>query len=97
MFEQSLAEQATHTADMALQTTQRAANHALDSVSNTMHRGMDTVNDASRNLRNSALRISDSTASHIRQEPIKSVLIAAAIGAALMALIGLMNRPRNPG
>lgn len=37
----------------------------------------------------------DSTTHYIREEPIKSVLIAAATGAVLMALVGLVSR--SPG
>jgi ElaB/YqjD/DUF883 family membrane-anchored ribosome-binding protein len=95
MFKKSLAEQATQTADMALQTTQRVANDALDSVSSTVHRGVDAVRDTSIDLRDSAIRASDTTVSYIKHEPVKSVLIAAATGAALMALIGLLSRPHS--
>jgi ElaB/YqjD/DUF883 family membrane-anchored ribosome-binding protein len=32
---------------------------------------------------------------YVRAEPVKAVLIAAATGAALMALVGLMSRSRD--
>lgn len=40
------------------------------------------------------MHVTDSNANLIKDEPIKVVLIVAAIGAALTALGGLMNRPR---
>jgi ElaB/YqjD/DUF883 family membrane-anchored ribosome-binding protein len=58
-------------------------------------RGVDAVRDTSQELRDKALRASDGTLNFIRGEPVKAVLIAAATGAALMALIGLMARNRH--
>jgi len=54
-------------------------------------RGVDAVRDSSRQLRDSAARASDRTADYIKDEPLRSVLIAAVAGAALMALIGLLT------
>jgi ElaB/YqjD/DUF883 family membrane-anchored ribosome-binding protein len=54
--------------------------------------GLDAVRDSSHQLRERALQASDNTRGYIRDEPMKSVLIAAATGAALMALIGLLGR-----
>jgi ElaB/YqjD/DUF883 family membrane-anchored ribosome-binding protein len=41
------------------------------------------------------LRVGDSTALYIKDEPLKAMLIAAAAGAALMALVGLLARSRD--
>jgi len=54
--------------------------------------GIDTVRDSSAQLREKAGVLSDATAGHIRDEPLKAVLIAAATGAALMALAVLLSR-----
>jgi ElaB/YqjD/DUF883 family membrane-anchored ribosome-binding protein len=67
-------------------------NHAVEGVSAYAHRGVDTVRDASHQLRVKAEHASESTASYIRHDPLKSVLIAAATGAALMALVSLLTR-----
>jgi ElaB/YqjD/DUF883 family membrane-anchored ribosome-binding protein len=93
MFNQSLTEQAAQSADRAIQTTQRVANDAIDSVTNSVQHGVNSVRDTSRQLRDSAVQASDASINFIKDEPVKSVLIAAATGAALMALIGLLNRP----
>ena len=95
MFNPSITEQATQTADRAIQTTQRVANDALDSLSSSVHHGVDAVRDTSQRLRDGALRISDTGVNYIKHEPIKSVLMAAATGAALMGIIALLNRPHT--
>jgi len=76
-----LADQVAQSADLAIKSTQRVASDALDSV-----------RDTSRQLRDKAQHASDSTVRYIRDDPVKSVLIAAATGAALMALISLVRR-----
>lgn len=58
-------------------------------------RGIDAVRDTSAQLRESAAQLSVTTAGHIRDEPLKAMLIAAATGAALMALVTLVNRSSN--
>lgn len=55
-------------------------------------RGADMVKETSAQLRDKALRAQDSTVGYIKDEPVKSMLIAAATGAALMALVSLASR-----
>lgn len=80
----SLADQVVQSADHALKSTQRVANDALDSV-----------RDTSRQLRDTARHASDSTVDYIRDDPVKAILIAAATGAALMALVSLVSHSRE--
>ena len=70
-------------------------NRLTSQAENVAHRGVDAVRDASAQVREKALKASDTTVSYIKDEPVKSMLIAAATGAALMALIGLLSRSRN--
>ena len=56
-------------------------------------RGAEVVRETSAQLREKALRAQDTTVGYIKDEPVKSMLIAAATGAALMALISLASRP----
>ncbi|MDQ6679950.1 MAG: hypothetical protein M3Y67_03165 [Pseudomonadota bacterium] len=58
-------------------------------------RGIEVVRDGSQQLREKALKASDSTVAYVKDEPVKSMLIAAATGAVLMGLINLMGRSRN--
>ena len=55
-------------------------------------RGADVVKETSAQLREKALRAQDTTVGYIKDEPVKSMLIAAATGAALMALVSMMSR-----
>ena len=77
------------------QHTTPMVERASEQVSAITHRGLDSVRDTSQQLRRKVERASDSTVGYIRHEPVKSVLIAAATGAALMALINLATRPRD--
>ncbi len=112
----TLADQAAHSADNAIRSTQQVANHAFDGLavkvqdvrdqatpllnraseqaSALAQRGLDAVRDSSQQLRDKAVRASDTTVQYIKDEPVKAMLIAAATGAALMALVSLMGRSR---
>jgi ElaB/YqjD/DUF883 family membrane-anchored ribosome-binding protein len=67
-------------------------NSVQDEANSLTQRGLDAMRDSSRHLRNQARQASDHTVDYIKHEPMKSILIAAATGAALMALIGLVTR-----
>ncbi len=69
-----------------------AINQATEQVSALAQRGLDSVRNSSKQLMDSAHRVSDTTVSYVKEEPVKSILIAAATGAALMALISMMTR-----
>lgn len=59
------------------------------------HRGLTAVQEGAVQLRNKAQDAGDVTVRYIQTDPIKAVLIAAATGAALMALAGLISRART--
>jgi ElaB/YqjD/DUF883 family membrane-anchored ribosome-binding protein len=72
-------------------------NRATEQVGALAQRGVDAVRDGSKQLGYKARRASETTINYIKHEPVKSILIAAATGAALMALISLVNRSRDRG
>lgn len=72
-------------------------NRAAEQASALAQRGVDSVRDTSQQLRDKAVRASDSTVNYIKDEPVKAMLIAAATGAALMALVSLMSHSRDRG
>jgi len=74
-------------ADGAAQSADRAVALA--------RRGVDAVRGSSQQLRERALRVSDSTVGYIRDEPVKSVLIAAIAGATLCAMVTLLIGSRR--
>lgn len=82
----SLMAHAVQSADEAVQSTQRLANQAVNGVTNSFQ-------SAGKQVRDSAHLASDKTVAYIREEPVKSMLIAAATGAALAVLASLAARP----
>ena len=77
------------------EASDRLLDRTTEKASALAHRGMDAVREGSHQLRSSALHASDSTGGYIRQQPVKSVLFAAAVGLALMGLLMLAGRTRN--
>lgn len=61
------------------------------------HRGMDALREGGQQLREKSSHARQATADYIQHEPIKSVLIAAAVGAGLMGLLALFSRHRGNG
>lgn len=59
------------------------------------HRAVEAVRDSTHQLHDQASHAGDRVVRYIRREPVKSVLIAAAAGAALMALVDLVLRSRG--
>ena len=64
----------------------------IDRMSSMAHDGVAKAMDSSQHLRELAVKAGERSLSTIREEPVKYVLIAAATGAALMALITLVSR-----
>jgi ElaB/YqjD/DUF883 family membrane-anchored ribosome-binding protein len=64
----------------------------LDRASEVAKRGVNAARDTSNQLMDKAHHASDTTVSYIKDEPVKAMLIAAATGAALMALMSAMSR-----
>lgn len=61
------------------------------------YRGVTAIRDGSDRLRYQAVRATDSTMGYIRKKPVKSVLIAAAAGAVIVALVAALGRGKKPG
>jgi ElaB/YqjD/DUF883 family membrane-anchored ribosome-binding protein len=58
-------------------------------------RGLDAVCDSASQVRERANGLSDITVRYVRDEPVKAVLIAAATGAALVAIVNLFSSRRD--
>lgn len=61
------------------------------------HHGADAVRERSHQLSESAHRVADGTRSYVHEQPVKSLLIAAATGAALMGLLAFLAGSRRQG
>ena len=78
-----------------VQSLREQASPAINRVGALAQQGVDSVRDTAQQMRERALQVSDSTVSYIKEEPVKSMLIAAATGAGLMALLSMMTRSSN--
>ena len=87
----TLAEQAHHVHDDVAPVLARAA----DQASGLAHRGVEGAREASRQLQVRAEALSDSTAHYIQEQPLRSLLIAAATGAVAAVVISLLRSPRS--
>lgn len=58
-------------------------------------KGLDSVKDTAYQVRDRANNLGDVTVRYVKDEPVKAVLIAAATGAALMALLSLVQNARR--
>ena len=59
------------------------------------YEGMDTMRHAGSDLRDRGMKAVDSTRGYIKDEPFKSLLIAAAVGATVIALVELVRVRRR--
>jgi hypothetical protein len=59
------------------------------------HDGVDAARQAASDLRDRSYRAVDTTRGYVRDEPVKSLLIAAAVGAAVIALVELVRVRRG--
>ncbi len=69
-----------------------ATDLATERAIGAAQRGVAAVRDSSQHMVDRAHQASDRTVAYIRDEPVKSILVAAAAGAALMVLVGLLTR-----
>jgi ElaB/YqjD/DUF883 family membrane-anchored ribosome-binding protein len=83
--------------DEVRQRAEPLLHRASEQVSAMAQRGLHSVRDTSQQWRDQAQRVSENTVSYVRVEPVKSMLMAAATGAALMALFTLLSRSRGRG
>lgn len=69
-------------------------NHAADEANALAQRGLQVAQSTAQQLREKTADVGDATVRYIQVQPFKSVLIAAATGAALMALVSWVGRSR---
>ena len=86
-----LADRATEAMYAMRDRTSRLATQAEDLA----QRGADALRERSYQLRDRAVDFGDRGVAYVRDEPIKSVLIAAAAGAALIAVLALLGSRRR--
>lgn len=72
-----------------------AASRLASQAEDLAHRSADALLDRGYQVRDRALDIGDRSVRYVRDEPVKSVLIAAAAGAALIAVLALLGSRRH--
>ena len=72
-----------------------ATDRMSDRVGEMTHKGMDAMRRGQHEMAHVGHDISDRASHMIRNEPFKAMLIAAGVGAATVALIGLMSRSQH--
>lgn len=78
----------SRSADGALDATHRAANAAINRASDAVH----GLRDRASPVLDRMASPFDSMANYTQQAPLKSLLVSAAVGAGLMALLSLFSR-----
>ena len=66
-----------------------------DQAQKLMQQGREVLNDTTQRVREKAVQASDLAVGYTKDEPMKALLIAAATGALLMALVSMMARSRD--
>lgn len=96
---QRLARNAIDSLASKVEDVQAAADRAVeglaDDASHLTRRGSEALHQASRQIRGQARQARESARGYIEHDPLKSVLIAMAAGAGLMALGCLIARGSN--
>ena len=101
----SYADEALNTAENALDSTRQLASQVMGRASekvrdlrfgatNLATKGVDAASDAAAAAQKQLSRYADVTGRYVSQQPVKSVLIAVAAGAAIAALV-VAARRRN--
>ncbi|MBA2674866.1 hypothetical protein [Ramlibacter sp.] len=83
-------------AEGSFDTTRRHANEALERASDRArdlaNRGMSSVTDAASTAQRQISQYAQATGRYVAEQPMKSALIAAAVGAAVAALVLIVRR-----
>jgi ElaB/YqjD/DUF883 family membrane-anchored ribosome-binding protein len=90
----SAASSASNKVESARSAVGPALDKATDRAQGLLSQGLDRVSDATRRAQDFAADTQDSIVSYTREKPVKALLIAAAAGAVLVALIRAIS-PAN--
>ncbi len=81
--------------DSARDRVQPTISRLAEQAESAARRSYDAVRDGAVQIRERANGVSEATVRYVKDEPVKSVLIAAATGAALMGLLSLIQSARR--
>ncbi len=80
---------------MSRNPTQALTRQALDTAGDLSERAVQAAHGGIDTLRTHATHVGDQTVGYIRQEPVKAVVTAAAVGAIAALLLGWLGRSRG--
>lgn len=72
-----------------------AMERAAERASDVARLGTQKLQEGTQQVKAQLNHVTDSAIAYVKDEPVRSLLIAAAAGAALMALAGLLGRSRH--
>jgi ElaB/YqjD/DUF883 family membrane-anchored ribosome-binding protein len=75
--------------------SQDLTRQALDTASDVSDRVARAAHHSIDTLRHQASRVGDQTVGYVREEPVKAIVAAVALGAIAVALIGWLGRSRS--
>lgn len=90
-----LIDQATQAASAGLEHASVAARDGMEQVNSAVQHRLQSLREGTHHLRERAVHVGENTTDYIRHEPVKAVLIAAAAGAVLVALLSLFGRSHH--
>lgn len=81
--------------DKAIDRVKDSVDDMRSTAQNYIDRGTTAVREGSAKLKDSVSHLTDKTATYVSEQPVKSILMAAAAGAAIAILAGLMTSSRS--
>jgi ElaB/YqjD/DUF883 family membrane-anchored ribosome-binding protein len=72
-----------------------AVERAAERATEVARQGTQKLQQGTQQVKAQLNQVSDSAIAYVKEEPVRALLIAAAAGAALMALAGLLGRSRH--
>ena len=72
-----------------------AVERAAERATEVARQGTQKLQQGTQQVKAQLNHVSDSAIAYVKDEPVRALLIAAAAGAALMALAGLLGRSRH--
>ncbi len=93
---------AEHAASKAVQQLNQGAGDLRDKAASALaqagdltHRSLDRAREASAQVRERALHLKDAAAQRVQADPMKALMIAAAVGAGSALLLQWLRQPRR--
>ena len=72
-----------------------AVERVADRATEVARQGAQKLTDGTQQVKVRLNEVSDSAIAYVKDEPVRAMLIAAGVGAALMALAGMLGRARH--